>query len=59
MIIHLGIKPVRGGSPPMESRVSMVKVAIIGIVFHVWDNSSVVVVEFWMSNINIVKVITM
>ena len=57
MIIHLGINPVSGGSPPIESRVSIVKVVITGIVFHVWDRSSVVVVEFWISNINIVKVI--
>lgn len=45
-----------GGSPPMDRRVSMVKVVIIGIVFHVWDSSSVVVVEFWMSSVNMVKV---
>lgn len=59
IIIHLGIKPVSGGSPPMESRVSIVKIVMVGIVFHIWASSSVVVVEFWMSNMNMVKVITM
>ena len=43
----------------MESRVSIVKVVITGIVFHVWDSSNVVVVEFWISNINIVKFMIM
>lgn len=51
------MNPVSGGSPPMDSRVSMVKVVITGVVFHVWDKSSVVVVVFWMSSMNIVKVI--
>lgn len=46
MIIHLGVNPDSGGSPPIESRVSIVKVVVIGILFHVWDKDSVVVVEF-------------
>lgn len=57
IIIHLGINPESGGSPPIESRISMVRVVVIGVLFHVWDNDSVVVVEFWISNINIVKVV--
>lgn len=59
MIIHLGINPDSGGSPPIESRVSMVRVVITGILFHVWDSDSVVVVEFWINNMNMVKVIIM
>lgn len=51
------MKPVSGVSPPMESKVSMVRVVITGIIFHVWDSDSVVVVEFWMNNVNVVGVI--
>lgn len=57
IIIHLGMKPVSGVSPPMESKVSMVRVVITGIIFHVWDSDSVVVVEFWVNNVNVVGVI--
>lgn len=46
IIIHLGINPDSGGSPPIESRVSMVRVVMMGILFQVWDSDSVVVVEF-------------
>ena len=35
-----------GGNPPIESRVSMVRVVVIGVLFHVCDSDSVVVVEF-------------
>lgn len=59
IIIHLGINPDNGGSPPIESRVSMVRVVIMGILFHVWDSDSVVVVEFWINSMNMVKVIVM
>ena len=40
------MNPDSGGSPLIESRVSMVRVVIIGVLFHVCDNDSVVVVEF-------------
>ena len=29
-----------GGSPPIDSRVAMVRVVIIGILFHVCDSDS-------------------
>ena len=35
MIIHLSMNPDRGGSSPIESRVSMVRVVVTGILFHV------------------------
>ena len=35
-----------GGSPPIESRVSMVRVVIMGVLFQAWDSDNVVVVEF-------------
>lgn len=57
MIIHLGMNPESGGSPPMESRVSIVRVVVMGVLFHVWDSDRVVVVEFWINSMNIVKVI--
>lgn len=41
----------------MESRVSMVRVVVMGVLFHVWDRDSVVVVEFWINSMNMVKVI--
>lgn len=34
IISHFGIKPVSGGSPPNESKISMVMVAIEGEVVH-------------------------
>lgn len=46
IIIHLGINPDSGGSPPIESRVSMVRVVIMGVLFQAWDSDNVVVVEF-------------
>ena len=33
IIIHLGINPDSGGSPPIKSRVSMVRVVIMGVLF--------------------------
>lgn len=57
IIIHLGRKPVRGGSPPRESRVTRAVVVINGVLFHMCDRDSVVVEEFTMNSINIVVVI--
>ena len=42
----MGINPDSGGSPPIESRVSMVRVVIMGVLFQAWDSDNVVVVEF-------------
>lgn len=57
MIIHLGIKPVRGGSPPRDNIVVRMIVGIRGSLFHIWDRESVVVVEVRISSINTVSVI--
>ena len=46
IIIHLGMNPDSGGSPPIESRVSMVRVVIMRVLFQAWDSDNVVVVEF-------------
>ena len=46
MIIHFGINPDRGGSPPMDRRVARIRTVIMGVLFHVCDNDRVVVVEF-------------
>ncbi len=35
IIIHLGINPDSGGSPPIESRVSIVRVVMMGVLFQV------------------------
>lgn len=53
----MGRKPVRGGSPPRDSRVTSVVVVINGILFHMCDNANVVVVELVMNSMNIVLVI--
>lgn len=57
MIIHLGKKPVRGGSPPSDSKVASVVVVINGILFHICDSDNVVVVELVINNMNMVVVI--
>ena len=44
--LFLGINPDSGGSPPIESRVSMVRVVIMGVLFQAGDSDNVVVVEF-------------
>ena len=35
IIIHLGMNPDSGGSPPIDSRAARVRVVIIGIVSYV------------------------
>ena len=59
MIIHFGIKPDRGGSPPIDKRVTRVRVVIMGALFHVCDSDRVVVVELAINSVNIVDVIMM
>lgn len=56
MIIHLGMKPVKGGRPPRERRVVRVAVAIRGVLFHVWDRDKVVVDIVELRNRNMVRV---
>lgn len=59
MIIHFGINPDRGGSPPMDRRVARIRMVIMGVLFHVCDNDRVVVVELAINMVNIVEVIIM
>lgn len=57
MIIHLGMKPDSGGSPPRDSiRVRMVE-AIKGTLFHVCERDKVVVDVLSINNINVDRVI--
>lgn len=53
----MGRKPVKGGSPPKDSSVTNVVAVINGVLFHVFDKDSVVVVELFINSINIVVVI--
>lgn len=57
IIIHFGRNPVRGGRPPSDSIMISVDKVIKGILFHVWDSISVVVEEFMMNSMNVVRVI--
>lgn len=59
IIIHFGINPVRGGSPPSDSIIVRMMIVIRGILFHIWDRERVVVVEVEMRSINVVSVIIM
>ena len=59
MIIHFGINPDRGGSPPIDRMVVRIKTVMIGIMFHVCDSDRVVVVELAMNSINMVEVMMM
>lgn len=44
MMIHFGIKPVSGGRPPRDIKVTRMVVTINGVLFHICDRDSVVVV---------------
>lgn len=59
MIIHFGINPVRGGSPPSDSKTAIMMIVISGVLFQVCARERVVVVVVIMRSINIVRVIIM
>ena len=59
MIIHFGINPDSGGRPPIESRVAIIRLVMMGILFHVWDRDKVVVAELWINSMNIASVVVM
>lgn len=59
IIIHFGINPDSGGSPPIDKRVIRIRTVITGALFHVRDSDRVVVVELAMNSINMVEVIMM
>lgn len=57
MIIHLGMKPERGGRPPSDSMTIRMSDVISGNLFHVWDSDSVVVDVLSINNINVPRVV--
>lgn len=59
IIIHFGRNPDSGGRPPSDSIVVRIAVVSRGVLFHVWDSDSVVVVEFSMNITNVAVVIRM
>ena len=59
MIIHLGMKPERGGRPPSDNMVIKISEAISGSLFHMWDSDKVVVDELSMNNMKVPSVIVM
>lgn len=56
IIIHFGRNPDSGGRPPSDNIVARMAVVSRGVLFHVWDRDSVVVVEFNMNITNVVVV---
>lgn len=56
IIIHFGINPDSGGSPPIDRRVMRTRIVITGILFQVCDSDSVVVVELAINSVNMVEV---
>lgn len=57
IIIHFGAKPDNGGRPPSDNRVVRSIVVKIGVLFHISDRDSVVVVVELIKRANIVIVI--
>ena len=57
MIIHFGVNPDSGGSPPIDRSVMRTRVVMTGVLFHVCDSDKVVVVELAMNGVNMVEVI--
>lgn len=57
IIIHLGMNPDRGGSPPNDNIVNRISVDMSGVLFHRCDNDRVVVEELKWSIINTESVI--
>lgn len=55
-IIHLGKKPVSGGSPPKDSREIRIVMVIVGALFHRFDRASVVVLVLTFNIVNIAMV---
>lgn len=55
-IIHLGKKPVSGGSPPKDSKEIRIVMVIVGVLFHRFDRASVVVLVLMFSIVNMATV---
>ena len=45
MISHFGINPVRGGSPPVDSKIVDIRGRNIGVLFHISDIELIEVIE--------------
>lgn len=52
----MGRKPVRGGSPPKDSREIRIIRVVIGVLFHRFDKVNVVVLVYIFSIVNIIIV---
>lgn len=59
MIIHFGVKPESGGRPPRDIINTKMSEVIRGVLFHVCDRDSVVVVELYINSIKVVSVMIM
>lgn len=59
MIIHFGMNPASGGSPPSDSKTVIMIMVIRGVLFQVCAKERVVVVVVVIKSINIVMVIIM
>lgn len=59
IISHFGINPERGGSPPIDRRVTRARAVMMGALFHVCDSDRVVVVELAINSMNMVEVMIM
>lgn len=59
IIIHLGIKPERGGRPPSDNISIRIKRVVSGNLFHEKDKDRVVRDELYMNSIKVPRVIIM
>lgn len=59
IISHLGMNPVSGGRPPMDSIMIKIIMEVRGNLFHEYDREVIVVVIFTINNEKIVIVIKM
>lgn len=59
IMAHLGKKPVSGGKPPRDKRISGIMIRVVGVLFHISEIEFIVVDELNIStrNIGIVRII--
>lgn len=53
MITHLGKNPVRGGNPPVDSKIKEIVGSIIGVLLHMSDKELILVDELCLSIMNV------
>lgn len=56
MISHLGMNPVSGGRPPIESSTAREDDVMIGNLFHVWDRDASDRADMMLKEMNRVSV---